>query len=172
MDIERLNWPPAHWSVWAKAGCPGFLLLEQTIRVDRRAKTMEYIYFVILIAAVGVFLIVYWQISLSRSRNGGPFFGAKQRNTIPIEPPPPVKKTISGPSFKEMERIKFEEKVEMWQRGFGVRHGWHNRCGNDQLLTGKKYTYVPPATSRVADRKAAQPNRNSSPNSNGWQLIG
>lgn len=127
---------------------------------------MEYIYFVISIAAIGLFVVLYWHISATRRKNRA-LLDASAR----LEPAPPLKKTISGPSEKELEQIRFQEKVEMWQRGFGVRHAWHNRS-NHQSLNGKKYTYEPPLKSRVEERKAAQHSASSSEGLHRWQMIG
>lgn len=128
---------------------------------------MEYIYFVISIAAIGFFVILYWQISAAKRKNS-----ALLDERARLEPAPPLKKTINGgPSEKELEQISFQEKVELWQRGFGVRHVLQNRS-NHQSLSGKKYTYEPPRKSRVEERKAAQQPASTSQNSHGWQMIG
>jgi len=127
---------------------------------------MEYIYFVISIAAIGFFLFLYWQISAIKRKNR-----ALLDDSARFEPAPPLKKTISGPSEKELEQIRFQEKVEMWQRGFGVRHAWQNRS-NHQSLNGTKYTYEPPKKSRVEERKAAQQSASTSQGLHGWQMIG
>ena len=130
--------------------------------------TMEYIYFVISIAAIGFFVILYLQISATKRKNRGLRIDESAR----LEPAPPLKKTINGgPSEKELEEIRFQEKVEMWQKGFGVRHAWYSRASH-QSLNGKKYTYEPPRESRVQERKAAQQSASASQNSHGWQLIG
>jgi hypothetical protein len=129
--------------------------------------TMEYIYFVSSIAAIGLFVILFWRISATSRKNR-----ALLDESARLEPVPPLKKTINGgPSEKELEEIRFQEKVEMWQRGFGVRHAWHNRS-NHQSLNGQKYTYEPPRKSRVEERKAAQQSAGSSQGSHGWQMIG
>lgn len=127
---------------------------------------MEYIYFVGSIAAIGFFVILYWQISVAKRKRS-----ALLNESARLEPAPPLKKTISGPSEKELEQLRFQEKVEMWQRGFGVRHACQTRS-NHQSLNGTKYTYEPPRKSRVEERKAPRRSASASQDLHRWQLIG
>jgi hypothetical protein len=128
--------------------------------------TMEYLFFVISIAAIGFFVIFYWQISTTKRKNAG----SRTDESARLVPAPPLKKTISGPSEKELEEIRFQEKIELWRRGFGVRHAWQNRV-HQQSLNGKKYTFEPPRKSRVEERKTAQQSTVSSQGLYRWQMI-
>lgn len=131
---------------------------------------MEYVYFVITIAALGSLLGLYWKVCEARKQGRSLFSGHRDMG-VNLEPPPPLKKVISGLSEKELEQIRFQEKVEIWQRGIGVRSAFQTPSGH-QSLNGKKYTYEPPRKSRVEEQKVVPQSAGTSSNLHRWQLIG
>lgn len=144
-----------------------WLLLDQRARVGRRAMTMEYIFFVISIAAVGLLIILFWQIGVSSRKNSGSLSARQHNVSASTELAPPFKKSISGLSAKELERIEFQEKVDIWQRGHQAST---NRTA--EPLSGTKYTFVPQQKSHVAPQKTAQQKISTPSNRHKWQLIG
>lgn len=103
---------------------------------------MEYFQFVITIAAGSLVLVLVWRL-------GGSVWKSRQLNSdLNAKPFPPLKKTISGLSRKELEQIDFQGRIDVWQRDHEVRR---NRLNDtDVPLSGKKYTYIRPEKSRVA----------------------
>lgn len=110
--------------------------------------TMEYIYFVLSIAAVGFIVnFSFKKIVLGRkSRVSGI---SKRQNTGLIEEPiPPRKRTISGPSIAELDQIEFQSRIGDWQKSHATPGFLFTR--SEESLNGKKYTYDSPHKSRVA----------------------
>jgi hypothetical protein len=104
--------------------------------------TMEYFNFVITIAAVSLVLVLVWRLGVSVWK------GKQPNSDLNAKPFPPLKKTISGLSRKELEQIDFQGRIDVWQRDHEVRR---NRLNDtDVPLSGKKYTYIRPEKSRVA----------------------
>lgn len=121
---------------------------------------MEYVYFVSFIAALGLVLIAFWRMGIAWSKDGSSFF-SRQANIGPhTEPAPPFKRTISGLAEKELEEIRFKEKLENSQKHIGVQ------------LEGKRYSYVPQQKSRITRRHKTQKTNGTQLNLHKWQLVG
>jgi len=74
-----------------------------------------------------------------------------------VEQAPPLKKTVSGPSEKDLEELIMQRQVEKWRRADPVQRAWLNQA-HAGSLEGQKYTYEPPRQSRVAANQLAQRN--------------
>jgi hypothetical protein len=110
---------------------------------------MEYIYFMGCVAAVGAIVLLFWHFrDLGRSW----LFGTHGASEGSGQAVPPFKKTISGLSEKELERINFQDRLEAWQKAHEARYN-HFHSSND-ALKGKKYVYEP--TGRKSERSTAQ----------------
>jgi hypothetical protein len=145
------------------------LLLEQRARVSRRAIVMEYINFILSIAAVGLCFVLL-QKNRSRTHAGSLFLTKPRGSGANAGPAPPLKKTVSGPSEKELEALEMEAQVEKWRKADPIQRRWSNRSADP--LSGKKYAYVPPQKSRTSISQAAQRKISTSPNGNKFHLIG
>ena len=109
---------------------------------------MEYVYFVITIAASCLVLVLVWHIGVSASKGSSSIFSRQSTSDLSAEPFPPLKKTISGFSSKELERITFQDRIDVWQKDHEVRRTRLNQ--SDVPLSGSKYIYTPPEKRRVA----------------------
>lgn len=107
--------------------------------------TMEYVYFVITIAAGSLVLVLVWHIGVS---GWNAVFSRQPKSNLNAVPIPPLKKTISGVSINQLEKINFQDRIDVWQREHEVRRNQLNH--SDVPLSGKKYIYTPPEKSRVA----------------------
>ena len=103
---------------------------------------MEYVYFFTTLAAGSLVLALVWRLGVSVWK------GRQPNNDLNAEPFPPLKKTISGLSIKELEQIDFQDRIDVWQRDHEVRRA--GLVHSDVPLSGKKYTYIRPEKSRVA----------------------
>jgi hypothetical protein len=130
---------------------------------------MEYINFILSIAAV-VLCFILLQIHLSRARGDATLFTKQHVTGASRESAPPLKKTISGPSEKELEELVIEKQVEKWRNIDPIQRRWSNPSADP--LGGKKYTYVPPQKSCTSISQAAQRKVSTSPNGNKFHLIG
>jgi len=109
---------------------------------------MEYIYFVLSIAAVGLILDFSWKkiVMGRKSKMSGI---SKRKNTGLIEDPiPPRKRTISGLSIAELDQIEFQSRIDEWQKSHATPRFLFTRPARS--LNGKKYTYDSPHKSRAA----------------------
>ncbi|MBT8052748.1 MAG: hypothetical protein HKN57_01455 [Xanthomonadales bacterium] len=118
--------------------------------------TMEYLNFILSVAAVGL-CFVFWHFYRSRSHAGGSIFSRPVSMGAKLEQAPPLKKTISGPSEKELEELAKQAQVEKWRRADPVQRAWLNRPSTDSL-EGQKYTYIPSPKSCVPANQAAARN--------------
>jgi hypothetical protein len=110
--------------------------------------TMEYVYFIISIAAGCLVLVLVWNISVSVGKGDRSLFARKPGNCLNADPIPPFKKTISGLSRNELDQITFQDRIDVWQKDHEVRRT--RLIHSDVPLSGKKYIYTPPEKSRVA----------------------
>jgi len=106
---------------------------------------MEYVYFVITIAAGSLVLVLVWHIGVS---GWNAVFSEQPKSNSNAAAIPPLKKTISGVSINELEKINFQDRIDVWQRDHEMRRTRLNQ--SEVPLSGKKYTYIPPEKSRVA----------------------
>ena len=109
---------------------------------------MEYVYFVITIAAVSLIFGLVWHIGVSASKGSSSIFVGQPKSDSNEKYFPPLKKTISGFSIKELERINFQDRIDVWQKDHEVRRTRLNQSAVP--LSGSKYTYTPPEKRRVA----------------------
>ena len=116
----------------------GFLVACQ-VRRNRRAMTMEYIGFTMIVAAGGAIVFWFWHRSYragtktGRSRHSG--------NGLPEPTIPPFKRTIGGPSEAALKEIEFQRRIDEWQSRHPVLgFQYNNRL---EALKGEKYTFVP-----------------------------
>ena len=130
---------------------------------------MEYIYFVLSIAAIGL-CFIFLQKSRSRMHAGGLFLTKPRGSSVNSKPAPPHKKTISGPSEKELEAFRMEEQVEKWRKVNPIQYRWSKPSADP--LSGKKYAYVPPQKSRTSTNQVAQRKVSTSPIENKFHLVG
>ena len=104
---------------------------------------MGYVAFAVIVAAGGALILWFWWRHY-RSIGSAPLGRAGYAaNGLPLDPIPPFKRTISGPSERDRELWDFEERIEAWQKTLQSRRG-HNDS-NPHVLKGKKYHYVPHA---------------------------
>jgi len=101
--------------------------------------TMGYIGFTIFVAASGALIVWFWYRSNNAAKNTR--YGRYCKNGLPDDPIPPFKRTISGLPEAELKHIEFEQKLDLWQRGFEARRAKFNN--NVEALQGTKYTFVP-----------------------------
>jgi hypothetical protein len=130
---------------------------------------MEYLYFVLSIAAVGLCFALL-QKSRSRTHAGGLFLTKPRGSSVNLELAPPLKKIISGLSEKELVALEAEEQVEKWRKADPIQNKWSNRSVDP--LSGKKYTNVSPQKSRKSISHVVQRKVSTSPIENKFQLIG
>ena len=109
---------------------------------------MEYVYFVITIAAGSLIFGLIWHIRVSGWNGGSSIFAGQPKSNSNEKSFPPLKKTISGLSRNELEQINFQGRVDVWQRDHEVRRT--RLVHFDVPLSGKKYMYTPPEKRRVA----------------------
>jgi hypothetical protein len=103
--------------------------------------TMGYIGFTIFVAASGALIVWFWHRSYTANKNARFGRACQSKNGLPDEPIPPFKRTVSGLSEAEAKRIEFEQKLDVWQRGFEARKAQFNNTHH--ALQGTKYTFVP-----------------------------
>jgi len=109
---------------------------------------MEYVYFVIFIAAGGAILALCWHaVDFARTKRISMFATQRKRN-LARKPGPPLKKAINSLPNIELEHIEFRERIDVWQKEHDVRRSWFNQY--TEPLTGKKYTYEPPQKNRAS----------------------
>jgi len=110
--------------------------------------TMEYVYFVITIAAGSLIFGFVWHIRVSGWKGGSSIFAGQPKSDSNEKSFPPLKKTINGLSRKELEQINFQGRIDVWQKDHEVRRTRLNQSAVP--LSGSKYTYTPPEKRRVA----------------------
>jgi hypothetical protein len=103
--------------------------------------TMGYIGFTIFVAASGALIVWFWYRSYRSAKNARFGRACHTRSGLPDAPIPPFKRTISGLPEAELKRIEFEQKLDVWQRGFETRKAQLNNTHH--ALQGTKYTFVP-----------------------------
>jgi hypothetical protein len=109
---------------------------------------MEYVYFVITIAAGSLILVLVWRIGISGWKDGSSNLARQPKSSLKAKSIPPLKKTISGISIKELEQIHFQDRIDVWQKDHEVRRTRLNQPAVP--LSGSKYIYTPPEKRRVA----------------------
>lgn len=103
---------------------------------------MDYIYFIVLIAAVS-FVLTFYLRSKDLERNSrGTSPGKQQNSRLNRDPIPPRKRTISGPPENEEEIITFLKKVDHWEKRFEARRPI--LTDSEELFLGKGKSYCPP----------------------------
>lgn len=105
---------------------------------------MEYIYFVLSVAAVGLTLILLWRLFVTKSFS---IVSGQHGIDSGAEPIPPLKKTVSGLSKKDMDQIELQTRIDIWQTSHAVRR--MRGVETDDPVSGKKYEYVTPKKSRA-----------------------
>ena len=168
-DIERLDRLLAPRIAPANAESRLMLLLEQLARVNRRAMIMEYIYFVLSIAAI-CFCVLLSQKSRFSAHTGRVALTKPRGSGVNTEPAPPLKKTVSGPSEHELESLEQEKQVEKWRKADPIQRRWTHRSADP--LGGRKYVYVPRKKTSIPSNQVAQQKVSTSINGNRFQLIG
>lgn len=93
---------------------------------------MEYVYFVLTVAAVGLALFLFWHVKV---RGGTLWWGdsASKRNVeLESKPIPPLMKTVRGPRNEELDQDQFEfqDRLNVWQRGHGFTRSSFNHSAN------------------------------------------
>ena len=140
MDIERLN-QRGRAERWLCAGCPDRLRHRCVPgRGNRRAMTMGYIAFTMIVAASGALIVWFWHRSCTSDRYTRFGRPSRSRNGLPDDPIPPVKRAVDGLSEAEKKRLEFEGNIDVWQRRFQSRKAAFN---NVDTLQGERYTFVP-----------------------------
>lgn len=99
---------------------------------------MDYIYFVFCVAALGLVVAFCWRLFVVRSEPA-----------INLEdgPIPPFKRTVGGLSEKELEHIRFQSRIDVWQRDHEVRRT--SAENSRDPVDGRKYEFVPSQNSRA-----------------------
>lgn len=105
---------------------------------------MEYIYFVVSVAAVGLILNLLWRVFVTKSFS---IVSGQQGIVSDAEAIPLRKNTVCGLSKKDMDRIELQTRIDIWQRSHAVRR--MQGVETNDPVSGKKYEYVPPKKSRV-----------------------
>jgi hypothetical protein len=119
-------------------------VFARPFRRTRKDVIMGYLAFAVIIAAGGA-LILWWWWRQYRATESLPLNRAgRAANGLPLDPIPPFRRTVSGPSTEEAVRWAFEERIDAWQRHYFQSRGGHNDI-HRALLKGKKYHYVPQA---------------------------
>mgnify|MGYP001815563292 FL=1 len=132
---------------------------------------MEYIYFLLFVAAIGLIFSSYGIANMiNNKKTESSIFSGRRNDVSNAEAIPPVKKTISGLSAREIEHMRFQERIDIWQKEHEVRYA--KLFKSSEPVTGKKYTFKPPQKTRVVQRPVDQPKTGSLPNMQKWQLIG
>ena len=140
MDIERLN-QRCRAERWLCAGCPDRLRHRCAPgRGNRRAMTMGYIAFTMIVAASGALIVWFWHRSYTADRYARFGRASHLRNGLRDDPIPPVKRALDGLSEAEKKRLEFEGNIDVWQRRFESRKAAFN---NVDTLQGERYTFVP-----------------------------
>ncbi len=147
-----------------------WLLLDQQARVDRRAMTMEYIYFLIFIAAISVLMGLIWHFGGLGKNSGNRLFAGQTNLNLNAESVPSRKRTVSGLSEEEKTQVEFQERIDIWQRDHELRR-LRFAASAEPPITGTKYTYVPSQQSRVTMSKAEQKRPGTVSNPFRWQLL-
>jgi len=141
MDIERLN-QRCRAERWLCAGCPDRLRHRCAPgRGNRRAMTMGYIAFTMIVAASGALIVWFWHRSYTADRYARFGRASHSRNGLRDDPIPPVKRALDGLSEAEKKRLEFEGNIDVWQRKFESRKAAFNN--NVDTLQGERYTFVP-----------------------------
>lgn len=102
---------------------------------------MEYIYFVVSIAAIGFIINFIWQKSISGRNSRSTGLAKRQKGVVNLERVPRRKNTISGASKLELEHLEFQNRIDAWQKGHEVRRARFVQSA--ETLSGKGYTYNP-----------------------------
>jgi len=102
---------------------------------------MEYIYFVVSIAAIGLVINYFWKKSDSGRNSKSITLARQQKGGVEMNPVPRRKNTITGASKLELEHIEFQNKIDIWQKGHEARRA--NFTQSAESLSGQSYKYNP-----------------------------
>ena len=105
-----------------------------------RAMTMEYVFFIAVLAAVGLITSIIWRIFVSGTLLNS-FGSGAPRHPLHDAPIPPFKRTISGTPKPERDQVRFQEKLDAWQRAHDSRLSRVERPSIP--VNGMKYEFVP-----------------------------
>lgn len=101
---------------------------------------MDYLYFVFCVAVMATILGFCWHRFVLKARTAhGP---------VDTAPAPPVKHVIDSLSEMEIKRLELQENIDVWQRSQAQRLE-RLREEAETPVNGQRYTFVPPAESRV-----------------------
>ena len=113
---------------------------------------MEYIKFVIAIAAVGFVVALAWRALFSGEHS----IFARARSFNPgRDPLPPLKRTVDGLAESEIEHMAFEGRIDAWQKSYEARR--EQFAQRSVPVSGQKYEFVPPAVSRARNPARNEP---------------
>jgi hypothetical protein len=114
---------------------------------------MEYLKFVLAMAAMGILFNLVWR---AFSRDKRTIASRKSTFNPKREPIPPVKRVTDGPSSMETGHVAFEDRIDTWQKNFEV-HREQAATTPAIPVNGQKYEFVPPKTSRAGLRTRNAP---------------
>ena len=97
---------------------------------------MEYVNFIGIVALLGVALKLIPYI-FSLRKNG--LFSRQRSGPEQTEIVPPPKRTISGLTYRDLEKIEFDNRLDCWQKSYETRRQ-QLRASTDSI-TGEKYRF-------------------------------
>ena len=122
---------------------PRLRVTARRSRTVMRVVIMGYVAFAVIVAAGGALILWLWWRHY-RSIGSAPLNRVGYAaNGLPLDPIPPFKRTVSGPSEKDRELWDFEARLDAWQQTFQSRRD--HKDTNPHVLKGKKYHFVPKA---------------------------
>lgn len=110
---------------------------------------MEYLYFVGTTAVVALVVLLAWNAEKLRAL----VFSGHQQDGVTLDPIPPRRKTVSGPSEKELEQADFQNRMQSWEKRYELRRKLFTQ--SQESLKGQPYIYEPARSEESVPRPSA-----------------
>lgn len=102
-----------------------------------RAMIMDYLYFVFSTVVFGCVIFAVCRICFSQE---------PQRDLV-RKAAPPRKSVVSGLSPEELERLEFQNRIDVWQKGHEIRR--EVSSSEKAPISGAKYQFTPSPRKRI-----------------------
>ena len=98
---------------------------------------MDYLYFVFSTVVFGCVIYAVCRICFSQA----------QEHQLRRKAVPPRKTVVSGLSAEELERLEFQNRIDVWQKGHEIRRAVTAPAKTP--VSGEKYQFVPTPRKRM-----------------------